>query len=359
VTKTTPSRNAAIEQPFHERFHTAQVSRIAARSVALAGLGNIGSQAVSMLARCLASDHGADRPRFLLIDRGQVESKNMFNQNFLSGQEGRPKAEVMAELVRRVAPNVHVEPIVADVENIPLDIFAGANLCMGGLDSLRARQVMANEIAYRLGLPFVDGAVDAAGDWIGRVQVLVPGQACLECTWGEDHYRQVGRETPCAPGAEADSFPTWAAAPMGCAVASLMVAEAVKILAGHTPPESIETTFDLSSRRWLTSTMRRAGGCRFDHGVISENLTLDTPFANATAGDLLDLLRRRFGGEPVQLEFHRHNGDVDGFRRGRFISTDELANVAMRRLSEFQLGSRDHIEIKYRDNRVAIAFRQT
>ena len=54
----------------------------------------------------------------------------------------------------------------------------------------------------------VDGGV---GEGLqGRVHTFVPGEgrACLECTWGEDDYRQLAVEYPCVGGARPEAPPT-------------------------------------------------------------------------------------------------------------------------------------------------------
>ena len=66
-----------------------------------------------------------------------------------------------------------------------------------------------SERASPLGIPVIDGAVDGDGGWVGRVQVLIPGAACIECPWGSEHYRRLAVKAPCNPaGAQVAHPPT-------------------------------------------------------------------------------------------------------------------------------------------------------
>ena len=94
---------------FGGRLSPEDVSRLAESTVLLAGLGNIGSYASLLLARMKVSE-------LRVIDRGFIEPKNIANQAYPDpGQVGRPKAEVIAEQVRRIDPGIVVESIVADI----------------------------------------------------------------------------------------------------------------------------------------------------------------------------------------------------------------------------------------------------
>jgi hypothetical protein len=193
--------------------------------------------------------------------------------------------------------------------------------------------------------PYVDGGVDAAGSWLGRVQVFCPGQACLECAWSDKHYRHVARETPCNPPGEMAAVPTLAPALLGTTVAGVMAAEGVKILLGHMPATSVEITLDLASRRWTTSRMRRAARCRFDHQAIGTTNCLANPFAVATVGDLLAAVHQYFGAgeEEIQLELRRGLVNVGWLGNERFVCASQLARLNDRRLAELHLTADDYI----------------
>jgi molybdopterin/thiamine biosynthesis adenylyltransferase len=337
--------------PFRGTLSPADIERLAGSRVTLVGLGNIGSHAALQLARM---NIGV----LQLIDRDFVEERNLANQAYSDPQQvGRSKAELIAEQVLCIAPGTVVKPLVADVEDVPVGRFATSHLILGALDSLHARQVLGNERAYCLNLPYIDGGVDAAGEWLGRVQVLIPGAACLECGWSDQHYRETARETPCDPDGQVSGRPTLAPALLGAVVAGVMVAETIKLLLGHASVTSREIAFDLASGRWMTSQLRRANRCRFHHQVASETLFLSIPFGAAKVSDLLAVLNRRFGDDPVQLEFRRRVFDSGVYGASRFIPPSYLEPLEHHRLAQLRLSPDDFIRVVHDGESVLIALR--
>lgn len=303
-------------------------------SILLAGAGHLGSFAGRTLAQ-----RGCRR--VLVVDRDRVEDRNLANQGYEPADVGRPKAEAIADAMRAIHPAIQVETFVGDLEDLPHGMFRGIDLCLAGLDSLRARQVVHNERAYLQDILVIDGAVDGDGQWLGSVQVIVPGEACLECAWSPEAYHQLARETPCNPRQSAGGPPTNSPALLGASIASLMVREAERVLSGPRPQESYEIYVDLKHERTFTSRLRRAAGCRSNHAVVRERLPLGRHFAAATIGDLLALV-----GEPVQLEFRRRLFDAGLFGGDRWLRREQLLPYAPRRLAEFGLTSRDRIRVQ-------------
>jgi adenylyltransferase/sulfurtransferase len=312
--------------------------RLRQAAVLIAGAGNIGSPLAVLMAR-------AGVRLLRLVDRDRVEAKNLANQDFRPCDVGKPKAEALARRLREQVPGVAVEAYHADLEALPLGVFA-VDLVLGALDSRRARQALVSEIAWPQGTPVVDGGVGEG--LLGRVQVFVPGpdHACLECGWGSEDYRKAVDEYPCIPGGAASSPATLAPAFTGSVVAGLMAAEAVRILAGDNAGESREIAFDLFHRRFLPSRLRRAARCRFDHVIVGERLHLDGDTSAATVGDLLRLIEDRFGQRLVHLE-HRYWPFVHaGFRGERFATPERLRPLAKKPLAELGLVRGDWIRVR-------------
>lgn len=305
--------------------------------VVLVGCGNIGSHAAIYL---------ATRGRvasLCIVDRDVVEPRNIENQFYAPSHVGSPKAEGAAEQLHRLAPDMEVEPIVAAIEDLPLGVIADADVCLGGLDSLRARQVLANQCAYRCGVPLVDGAVDGAGGWYGTVQVIMPGGACLECKWSEAHYQQLALEVPCGLGGAGLDDPNQATALLGAAVARVMTDEAVRILDKEPLQQSYEIAMDLQQGRRLVSRLCPARQCRFDHKMASARVPLGRPFAQATIQDVRQAALDWAAGEPLQLEFRRHLFGRGPLAPTRWQTPGSLVHFAGRRLSDIGLTARDRI----------------
>ncbi len=161
--------------------------------VAVLGCGAIGSHLCATLARS-----GWLR-RAILVDFDGYEPGNLAGQAIEPGDLGRPKALVQAERMRRIEPRLEVHPQVARLEAVPWGQFRGTAL-VSCLDNRGARQ-RANEIAFRLGVPLFDAAIDA-GDLLTRVTAVLPDEsvACLECAWGTRDYELLEQRLPCAEG---------------------------------------------------------------------------------------------------------------------------------------------------------------
>lgn len=232
------------------------------KTVLVAGLGNVGSPVPALLLQA-----GVEALR--LVDRDVVEAKNLVAQDYRAEDVGRFKAEVIAERLRVRFPDRGIEAYAVDLEDLPGGV-AEMDLILGALDSRQARQLLVSELAWRQGVPVVDGGV-GDGD-IGRVQVFVPGEAsaCLECTWGVGDYRLAAAEYPCAPGEAARVAATGAPAYLGSFTACLMVREAMHLLdnpRNDKQEESYEIVFDLNQHVMRRFALKRNARCRFDHCI--------------------------------------------------------------------------------------------
>jgi hypothetical protein len=306
--------------------------------IVLFGAGNIGSHVADKL-----GDGAESVASLCIVDRGFVEAHNTRNQRYEARHVGSPKAEVAAESLRRRLPHARIEAIVASVEDVPLGMIRAADVFLGALDSLRARQVLANDLAYRCGIPLVDGAVDGEDGWYGTVQVLLSNAACIECKWGEAHYRQLAGEMPCGLAGHESAPPNQASAPLGAAVAQQMIEEAMRVAADPCLPHSYEIALDVQQGRRLVSRLSPARCCRFDHRVARERVALGRPFAEAGVHDLRRAALDWAGGERAQLEFRRAALGTGMLAPLRWQSPASLVRFAARPLSEVGLTADDWI----------------
>jgi len=287
--------------------------------VLIAGVGNIGSHLVPLLARA-----GVGVLR--LVDRDVVEEKNLAQQAYGPQDVGRGKAEALARRLAGQFPQLRIEPFVADLEDVPLSAFR-TDVLFGALDSRRARQLLVSERGWPLGVPVIDGGVGEG--LLGRVQVIRPGDttACLECAWGETDYRHLAAEYPCRPGEAVATPSTMAPACVGAVVAGIMAARFLALMAGEAPEESREIAFDLRHNRFLESRLRRSPRCRFDHQVVPEIATIA---AAARVADLVAMIERRFDTGPAHLEGRRSGGQG---LRGHAVPTRRGTAEPIRRAS--------------------------
>lgn len=128
---TTPHRFARLELLYGKPG----LSRLAEKSVAVFGLGGVGSYAVEALVR-------GGVGRLTLIDFDQIDITNCNRQiHAHEGTVGQPKALVMAERCRMINPDVQVEPLQAfyDQDNARELLQRGYDYVLDCIDHVTAK----------------------------------------------------------------------------------------------------------------------------------------------------------------------------------------------------------------------------
>lgn len=245
---------------------------LAESSVAVIGLGGLGSLAALELAHLGAG-------RLILIDPDVVERSNL--NRLLAATEadiGRPKAELYAGLVRAVSAGCEVTALCASIlDASALDLAKQADVLLGCVDSHGARLVI-NQLAVQYLIPLIDGGVGARLDGArnvtdagGQVQVILPGLGCLACR-GFIDARQAALDLAPAHVRELErdhGYGTREPAPavvfLNGVVASLQVAEAVKLISGSgrgaRHPAAPILRYDLLRQTLTTATFSETGTC--------------------------------------------------------------------------------------------------
>ena len=252
-------------------------------TVAIVGLGAIGSAAVPLVARMRGVSG------LILIDPDRYDASNLSSQAIDGSAVGEAKAGVQAARVAAINPLVRVHAIEDRVENVPLGRLRDV-LLLCCADNRRARQVV-NRVAWRCGQPWIDAAVDAPSLVRVRVYRADPAAPCLECAWEENTYALLEQEYPCNAGAGAVPV-TAAPAELGALAAALQAAELRKLL--RTPGDAqplIDRQLMLDIRRYEQHLVsyRRTDHCRFDHAIWRIE-TLDLSPQESTLADLFDIV---------------------------------------------------------------------
>lgn len=184
--------------------------------VCLVGVGGLGSPAALKLA-------GMGVGRLRLVDRDIVSRSDLHRQYLYDAEAvGRPKVEVAAEKLKRLNPDVTLEPVAESLNsNNVADLFSGVDLVVDGLDRPEPRYLV-NRTCREMNLPYVFGA---AVSTYGNASTFVPGKSlCLECFMsgiGDDDLPSCGivGVHPAVLGI----------------VAAVQVSEAVRVLTGRKP----------------------------------------------------------------------------------------------------------------------------
>jgi molybdopterin-synthase adenylyltransferase len=146
--------------------------RLKAATVAIVGIGGLGSPAALYLA-------AAGIGRLRLIDDDDVSLSNLQRQiAFTSDDISMPKVASASEAIAALNQNVDLEPRRVRVTDAnAAELLAGADLVLDGVDNFATRFAV-NAACRTLGVTLVSGAV---GRWNGQVSTFKRGGPCYRC----------------------------------------------------------------------------------------------------------------------------------------------------------------------------------
>lgn len=202
---------------------------IRCKTVAVVGVGGVGSVAAEMLTRCGVG-------KLILFDYDKVELANMNRLFFRPNQSGLSKVDAARETLAGINPDVVFEAFNYDITSIEnFDHFLG-RISGGGLDSGPVSLVLScvdnfaarnsiNAACNELGQTWMESGVseDAVS---GHIQLLRPGRlACFSCAPPLVVASEIDEKTLKRDGVCAASLPTT----MGM-VAGMLVQNTLKYL---------------------------------------------------------------------------------------------------------------------------------
>jgi molybdopterin/thiamine biosynthesis adenylyltransferase len=298
------NRYARIEQA--EMIGSAGLETLHRSTAAVLGVGNLGGEVARHLAMLGVG--------MVLVDRDSVTEENLGNQGFAQADMGSPKVKARAAALSRLNPNVSIHPLHADLERLGLGALHRMNIIFCCLDSARAR-VVVNEIASRLGIPWVDAALDGSGkSFFGRVAAYDPrahASPCYLCAHDRDSLRIIvheGRRERCPTWEWGQNSlltpPTLAISALGSAVAAVQVIWGLQILLDKGGEKlGKELYLDLESNLLTTHRLKRNPSCLFDHKIF-ELTTMNGSLGDNTVADTFAAAETRLG-QAVILQLHR------------------------------------------------------
>jgi len=133
----------------HERFSSA--------TVAVCGLGGLGSNIAIALAR-------AGIGKLLLIDFDRVDITNLHRQQYKANQIGLHKADALAENLLEITPYTDVTAVTAKIteENF-VDLLIGADVVCEAFDNAGAKAMLVNGVLEQLPNCYLVAASGMAG----------------------------------------------------------------------------------------------------------------------------------------------------------------------------------------------------
>ena len=133
----------------HERFSSA--------TVAICGLGGLGSNIAVALAR-------AGIGKLLLLDFDRVDLSNLHRQQYKANQIGLCKADALAENLSEIAPYTEVKAVTAKIteENF-VDLLKDADIVCEAFDNAEAKAMLVNGVLEQLPRCYLVAASGMAG----------------------------------------------------------------------------------------------------------------------------------------------------------------------------------------------------
>lgn len=174
-------------------------NRLAELSVAIVGVGGIGSVVAELLARLGIG-------RFVLVDPDTVDVTNLnrlFGSTLDDALNGTTKVDVASREILKANPAAQVETLIGTCySSHAIDLIASTNLVVGCTDDVASRFAI-NDVSLSYLLPYLDlateidvtdaGELHTAG---GRYTFCFPGTGCLLCARTLDPAEAVAEFTP-------------------------------------------------------------------------------------------------------------------------------------------------------------------
>lgn len=146
------------------------------KKVLVVGCGGLGGYLMEYLARIgIGSIRCVD---------GDVFDETNLNRQILATTEtlGKPKAQVAAQRLGSINPDVTVEPVHAFLDDSnAAQWIAGCDVVLDALDNISSRKILA-EACAEAGVPYVFGAISG---WVAQAGISMPGDRMIQKLYPE------------------------------------------------------------------------------------------------------------------------------------------------------------------------------
>ncbi|MEL6671101.1 MAG: ThiF family adenylyltransferase [Bacteroidota bacterium] len=267
--------------------------------VMVVGAGALGNEVLKNLALMNVG-------HILIVDFDIIEYANLcrsvlFRESDLEVE--RKKAEVAAERIREINPNVKVMTIHGDIGvDVGLGIFRRMDAIIGCLDNRLAR-LFINQLAFKVNKPWIDGAIQ---NLIGWSTVYWPGKSCYQCGLTESEEQHIRSQLSCADIAEryasAGRVPTTPV--ISSIIGGVQVQEALKLIHGNEKQSLAGQIFYYEGHSNTTLQFKSDPLKEFceSHFPFDEIIEAAELGAESTLAELFAWLQARFPGQDLHLE---------------------------------------------------------
>jgi len=208
-------------------FEWFDINKVEKEKVLVVGAGALGNEVCKNLVL-------SGYKNITIVDMDIIVKSNLNRCVFFADEDaenGRYKAEVIAEKLKKIEPNVKIEYHVKRIEELPDNFIASHTLVLGCVDNVAAR-LHVNANCYAGKIPYIDGATHGQ---IGKVQVIKPPEtSCLECGMNTTHAKILQKRFSCT-GKDIIYFEPKLAADINTTsiIAAIQVQEALKLTHGR------------------------------------------------------------------------------------------------------------------------------
>ena len=151
-----PSREDILAALEKKQGKTA-VERLQKATVAICGLGGLGSNIAISLAR-------AGVGRLIMVDFDKVDVTNLHRQQYKMNQVGMPKAQALLENLKEIAPYVQYDVYEARVtEENAVSLLANADIVCEAFDDADAKSMLVDTVLEKMPGTFLVAASGMAG----------------------------------------------------------------------------------------------------------------------------------------------------------------------------------------------------
>jgi molybdopterin/thiamine biosynthesis adenylyltransferase len=202
-------------------------ARVRAARVLVVGAGALGNEVLKNLALLNVQ-------QLVIMDFDQVESSNLTRSILFrqaDADAGRYKAEVAAERLLEINPDLKIHTLLGDVvTDLSLGLLAQVDVVIGCVDNRLARLYL-NRLCWRAGKPWVDGGIL---NLAGQVAAYVPGHSCYECGITPTGWQEIRTRLGCTDMARRYALDGHApTTPIAASIiGALQVQEALKLVLG-------------------------------------------------------------------------------------------------------------------------------
>ena len=272
--------------------------KLAAAKVLVVGAGALGNEVLKNLTMLGVGS-------IYIVDFDTIEVSNLTRSIlFRARDQGRSKAEVAAETMRDINPEVQARPMLTNIiTEVGLGMFADVDVVIGCLDNREAR-LWVNRSCWKVGTPWIDGGIQEIN---GVAKVFVPpDSACYECVMTENDYRLINLRYSCPLLRQEDllagKVPT--ASTIASMIGGLQTQEALKLIHGLPVKAGAAMIYNGLANTFYTTQFPVREDC-LSHETYPTPVELPLWAASSTAEQLFAAAREHLTGEDklaIQLE---------------------------------------------------------